>query len=282
MVSVTIKSQEVPVSCHSSIKVEDALESSLFKNWMADMESSTLTVKNIDIQCIDMFGPRVGFLKIKCDVFDTAGKRVPGICFLRGGAVGVLPVLHCNGEQYTLLTTQPRVPIGASQFPEIPAGMIDAEHHFAGVAAKEMKEETGLVMEASEMIDLTHMAYGDKYKGMYPSAGGCDEFLRLYLWEKDVDQSLIDDLHGKDTGAENENENIILRVIKLEDLWREAPESKALACLALGGQLSASGELKCKTNFCPASHKKKCCKCRSEDTRLNSSHIPLSRMPSSA
>ena len=60
-----------------------------------------------------------------------------------------------------------------------------------------MKEETGLVMEASEMIDLTHMvglvtesvvlclssvllvalvtilqAYGDKYKGMYPSAGG--------------------------------------------------------------------------------------------------------------
>jgi ADP-sugar diphosphatase len=49
------------------------------------------------------------------------------------------------------------------------------KQHFAGKAAKEMQEETLLDIKSSELFDLSHMAYGDKYKGMYPSAGGCDE-----------------------------------------------------------------------------------------------------------
>jgi ADP-sugar diphosphatase len=46
-------------------------------------------------------------------------------------------------------------------FLEIPAGMLD-EHsgEFAGVAAKELKEETGLEIKEDELIDMTALAYG--------------------------------------------------------------------------------------------------------------------------
>ena len=102
----------------------------------------------------DMFGPRVGFLKIKCDVFDTAGKRVPGICVSNASLDLPSHILvpswwRCGRSSRSSLqrrTIHPsynpasvcgsvlllndgehspsRVPIGASQFPEIPAGMI--------------------------------------------------------------------------------------------------------------------------------------------------------------
>lgn len=55
------------------------------------------------------------------------------------------------------------------------------KQQFAGKAAKEMNEETLLEIKDTELYDLTYMAYGDKYKGMYPSAGGCDEVLSFPL-----------------------------------------------------------------------------------------------------
>jgi ADP-sugar diphosphatase len=52
---------------------------------------------------------------------------------------------------------------------------------FAGKAAKEMSEETLLEIKDTELYDLTQLAYSSKYKGMYPSAGGCDE-VYFYLF----------------------------------------------------------------------------------------------------
>lgn len=75
---------------------------------------------------------------------DEGEIEVPGIVFLRGGAVGVLVILDCEGEEYTILTKQARVPIGDSQLPEIPAGMLDGSGNFKGVAASELEEEVGL------------------------------------------------------------------------------------------------------------------------------------------
>ena len=74
-----------------------------------------------------MFGPRVGFLKFRSTAKVNAGGEkgvitVPGIVFMRGGAVGVLVILECDGKEYTLLTNQARVPIGHHALPEIPAG----------------------------------------------------------------------------------------------------------------------------------------------------------------
>lgn len=62
------------------------------------------------------------------------------------------------------------------------------------MAAKELEEECGLVIEASELQDLTQLAYGDRFKGMYPSAGGCDEFMRLFVYRKQVTKEKMDEL----------------------------------------------------------------------------------------
>ena len=49
---------------------------------------------------------------------------VPGIVFMRGGAVSILPILTCGGDTYVLLCRQARVPAGFAAFPEIPAGAV--------------------------------------------------------------------------------------------------------------------------------------------------------------
>ena len=80
------------------------------------------------------------------------GVKVPGIVFMRGGAVAILVVLFDEtGTRRVLICKQPRVPCGQSAFPEIPAGMLDGEGKFSGVAAKELQEETGLVITEDEV-----------------------------------------------------------------------------------------------------------------------------------
>ncbi len=83
---------------------------------------------------------------VSCD-----GVRVPGIVFLRGGAVAILVLLACEDKTFILLCRQPRVPVGSVSFPEIPAGMLDGDGKFAGVAAKELEEETGLIINEDEV-----------------------------------------------------------------------------------------------------------------------------------
>ena len=56
---------------------------------------------------------------------------VPGIVFMRGGSIGVLVILECDGEEFTILTNQARVPVGGHAVPEIPAGMIDGAGNFS-------------------------------------------------------------------------------------------------------------------------------------------------------
>ena len=97
---------------------------------------------------------------------------VPGIVFMRGGAVAVLVILECEGVEYTILTRQARVPIGTSDLPEIPAGMLDYSQYLRGVAADELKEECGIELGPTDLISLTTLAFGAQgWRGIYPSAG---------------------------------------------------------------------------------------------------------------
>ena len=64
--------------------------------------------------------------------------------------------LRCGARRVALCCRQPRLPIGAASFLEIPAGMLDGSGSFAGVAAKEMAEETGVEEEVEE-IEITRM-----------------------------------------------------------------------------------------------------------------------------
>ncbi|KAK9927393.1 hypothetical protein M0R45_024577 [Rubus argutus] len=150
--SVTLPSQlaepvqivAVPNISHSEFR--SAIDSSLFKQWLKNMESESgilrdgsMTLKQVLIQGVDMFGKRIGFLKFQADVIDKeTGKKVPGIVFARGPAVAVLILLDSEGKTYAVLTEQVRIP-----------------GDFLGTAIREVEEETGICLKQEHMVDLT-------------------------------------------------------------------------------------------------------------------------------
>ena len=121
--------------------------------------------------------------------------------------------------------------------------MIDDSGTFAGAAAKEIAEETGLEVPDSELINMTELAIppasehevAEKLqRAMYPSPGGSDEFISLFLWQKQVPREQLKEWEGKLTGLREHGEKITLRTLRLEDLWREgARDGKTLAAWAL-------------------------------------------------
>ena len=243
--TVSLRGQApVPVTAEPGIPVELAalaLASAPFSEWVAHLESG-LVVKSIKMQSIDLFGPRVGFVKFVAEA-SVGGRPIPGVVFLRGGAVAILVVLRCAGARWVLCVRQPRLACGSRAFLELPAGMLDGSGDFAGVAAKEMAEETGLVLNANELIDLTALSYGDVARGVFPSVGASDEYLRLMYYSKEVDPAELASLQGKLAGCAEEGEQISLDLILLDDLWKVAPDAKTLCALLLYSRLLAEGRL---------------------------------------
>ena len=129
--------------------------------------------------------------------------------------------------------------------------MIDKQGDFAGNMAREIKEETGLEIRENKLVDLTELAFGDKFQGIYPSVGGTDEFVRLFVFRETMAETKIRELHQKVTGLAEENEKITLEIVPLKDLWRSTADSKALAALTLYEQLKKNGVA------ASASHKKR-------------------------
>ncbi|OJD23745.1 hypothetical protein ACJ73_04899 [Blastomyces percursus] len=246
-----------------------------------EFHASPYILRHIQIQAVDFFGgDRLGFVKLKADVSNDHGEKLPGSVFLRGGSVGILLILqpsdvpkNSEADKHAILTIQPRIPAGSLAFPEIPAGMLDDSGTFASGAAKEIEEETGLVILQDELIDITALANslvkrGQKQEtigrgegaagrkdtngngeeklqtGVYLSPGGCDEFIPLFLCQKRMARKEIERLHGRLTGLRKEGEKITLKVVKLEDVWREAwRDGKTLAAWALYRGLKDEGVL---------------------------------------
>lgn len=169
-----------------------------------------------------------------------------------------MPLSRDEGK-YAILTVQPRIPAGSLSFPEIPAGMLDNSGTFAGGAAKEIHEETGLSIPQDELIDMTSLAlqslqgspggHGDSddetlQKAVYPSPGGSDEFIPFFLCQKRLPRKEIDDMQGRLTGLRQENEKITLKLVPLQDLWKEGlRDGKTLSAWAIYNGLKREGKL---------------------------------------
>ncbi|XP_017231967.1 nudix hydrolase 14, chloroplastic isoform X2 [Daucus carota subsp. sativus] len=193
-----------------------------------------MSLKQVLIQGVDMFGKRVGFLKFKADIVDKeTGSKVPGIVFARGPAVAVLILLDSEGKTYAVLTEQVRVPVGKLIL-ELPAGMLDDDNgDVVGTAVREVEEETGIQLNLEDMVDLT--AFLDPSTGcaVFPSPGGCDEEISLFLYRGNVSKETITQLQGKETGLREHGELIKVHVIPYEKLWRSTADAKALMAIAL-------------------------------------------------
>lgn len=223
-----------------------------------EFHASPYELRSIVIQAMDRFGPRVGFLKLVAHITNSDGQSLAGAVFLRGGSVGMLVVLQPDDlpvgsqeERHVLLTVQPRVAAGSLHFLELPAGMVD-NGTFSGSAAKEIKEELGIDIPEDELVNLTELAIPESQGGvgennpraMFPSAGGCDEYIQLFLHEKRIPRAQLGEWTGKLTGLRDEGEMISLKLVRLEDLWWEgARDAKALSALALWEGLKRTGKL---------------------------------------
>ena len=90
----------------------------------------------------------------------------------------------------------------------------------------------GIHIKDSDLIDLSGWAFGGR-KGIYLSPGGCDEFIRIFALEKNVEETWIEDLRGKRTGEEGTDEVIVLDVIELERIGRVCNDAKSLTAVML-------------------------------------------------
>lgn len=211
----------LPITADAGISQEvldKAIAAIPFQNWLASLGDG-FVVKGIRVQSVDMFGPvKVGFIKFIAEVTDLSGNKLPGIVFMRGGAVAIVLALKCNGKLKTILTVQPRIATGRTNFRETPAGMLDGSGNFGGVAAKELKEELEMTVEADELIDLT--GFAGLPDGVYLSPGGSDETIRIFGVEKEVSEEELAAYEGKCTGVLEEGEQITLEIADFDDLLK--------------------------------------------------------------
>lgn len=130
--------------------------------------------------------------------------------------------------------------------------MLDDSGTFAGSAAKEIAEETGLKIPADDLTNLTELTLSkpssesDEHlqQGVYPSPGGCDEFVPIFMWQKRVPRAQLRDWQGKLTGLRDHGEKITLMLCPLEKLWRVGGRDvKALAGWALYEGLRKEGKI---------------------------------------
>lgn len=154
-------------------------------------------------------------------------------------------------EKYVIMTVQPRIPAGTLRLVELPAGMVD-DGTFSGSAAKEIKEELGIEIPESELTNISELAIprsdGDQAEklpqAMFPSGGGSDEYVPIFLHEKRVKRETLKEWTGKLTGLREHGEKITLKLVKLEDLWKEGGrDAKALAAWAMYEGLKRAGKL---------------------------------------
>ncbi|XP_030945568.1 nudix hydrolase 14, chloroplastic-like isoform X2 [Quercus lobata] len=199
----------------SDFQFRTAINSSLFKQWLKNLQTET------------------GILANNAMSLKRVLLQVPGIVFARGPAVAILILLESEGETYAVLTEQVRVPVGRLSL-ELPAGMLDDDKgDFVGTAAREVEEETGIHLNLEDMIDLTAFLEPSTGCRVFPSPGGCDEEISLFLYRGHVDREIITQLQGKETGLRDHGELIKVRVVSYKNLWRMTADSKVLMAIAL-------------------------------------------------
>ncbi|TGZ82712.1 hypothetical protein EX30DRAFT_354101 [Ascodesmis nigricans] len=257
--NTTKTASNVPITLPPDLSVDKLHSFHPFTSWLSTLESNLnsqrtdsshpfasdpYSLRSITIQSVDFFGSRIGFLKLKADVRNSQNSHLPGSIFLRGSSVAILLIPELEespDEKWVMLTVQPRIPAGVIDLVELPAGMMDDQSKtFAGTAAQEIEEECGITIEEDGLVELTALAKGP----VYMSPGGCDEVTRIFLCRQKVKSETLKEWQGKLTGLRDRGEKITLKLVKLEDVWRETADAKALAAIALYDGLMKDGKAK--------------------------------------
>ena len=181
-------------------KLVDSHKYNLWKN--------KLIANGLDIHGIDELYTRynghgeVLFSLLYTDATTPEGNKMPPICFLKGEVVCVLICLidDITKEKFLILVQQRRICDGSLTY-EHPAGMLDSESDAGAVAAREVFEETGIMVSKSQLTQLGSEA-------CFPSTGTSDEAMYFFYCELELSAAQIESYHDKTQGMLSEHEYI--------------------------------------------------------------------------
>ncbi|UFH55601.1 NUDIX hydrolase [Spirosoma sp. KNUC1025] len=198
-------------------KQKEALEDAhKFRFWKGQMEANGMKINDIrEYYTRYRHNGEILFAMLEVDADTPEGDKIPPALFLKGHAASMLVCLidKETKEKYVVLVKQRRIADGSQTY-EHPAGMVDASDAADDVAAREIGEEIGLTVTASELTKLNPRAW-------YPSTGTSDEGMHFFFLEKEMARDDIMAYHLKNMGSEAEHERIITVVATL-------PESQKL------------------------------------------------------
>lgn len=220
-------SPEIDAADHQAI-----IDCKLFQDWLAKA-SKKFKVSAIHFSSVDFrFNGKIPlFIKLVATATLPDGKPVHGIVLVRGNAVGVLPVLWCEGKPYLLLVRQPRFAITETASLEIPAGILDWSGDYRKVALSELEEEAQIKVDDSELIDLTGFWHEQGVEGFAASCGLLDERIRLYAIERTVTREELAAMDNREQAYTDEEEWIRTEVLPYEEASHKFVDGKNLIAL---------------------------------------------------
>jgi ADP-sugar diphosphatase len=187
---------------------ENLTDSHKYNLWKGRLESNGLEIHRVD----ELYSRRNGsgevlFSLLYTDATTPEGNKIPPICFLKGEVVCVLICFidTKTKEKHLLLVQQRRICDGSMTF-EHPAGMLDSESDAASVAAREVWEETGIAINADQLVRLNEGPY-------FPSTGTSDEAMYLFYCELEMSTEQIHSYHDKSMGLLSDHEYIKTYVV---------------------------------------------------------------------
>lgn len=217
---------------------------SKFNNWLYQcLEDKSVSITSIRIDSVTMFGPKlIGFIYLTANMTRN-GKPLPGVVFIRGDAVACLVIVKTpsisgfSANYHMVLVDEFKAPTG-KVITQTPAGMLN-NGTIKGAMMAEIEEETGIVVSSEVVIPLSECEKNalpigkliDLESSFYPSQGGCDEKIHCYAYIVEMSSKKLNELHGRQTGRADENENITVRVVSLSNSSiRETQDSKLIVC----------------------------------------------------
>lgn len=207
-----------------------AISSPLFQRWLKRL-SLSIEVRSLLFQSVDVIHrgtpkERAIFIKFHAEAIDARRRPLlPGIVLLRGNAVACLVVLRNRGNYYAVLVRQARLGVG-DEILEIPAGMQDDDDDPCRVVLRELEEECGLVIPATQVFALTKVP-------LLTSPGLLDEAIHLYYTELDVTDEELAAMQGQTHGCADEHEHIELEIVEMSALPRVTADLKTITAFKL-------------------------------------------------
>jgi 8-oxo-dGTP pyrophosphatase MutT (NUDIX family) len=172
--------------------------------WRRSLEDAGCTIREIKpLSLLHRQNGELLFALLEADVRGPDGRRLVPYVFIRGHACIVVALIRnaASGEERFLMVEQRRIGHGALCL-EFPAGMLDRDiDNPAGVALRELREETGLEIPPHMLKPLCD-------RPLHSSPGATDEGIYYYGCVAEVSDKEFRRFEGSLRGAEEENERI--------------------------------------------------------------------------